>query len=47
MLFHSSSKDEDVVQLDYYNPFHNEVPEDVAHHCLEGGWAIGHPEEYY
>ncbi|KAG5353135.1 hypothetical protein C0989_009979 [Termitomyces sp. Mn162] len=24
----------------------NEVPEDVIHHCLEGGWAVGESEEH-
>ncbi|KAG5350870.1 hypothetical protein C0989_008950 [Termitomyces sp. Mn162] len=24
----------------------NEVPEDVVHHCLEGGWAIGESKEH-
>ena len=47
MLFYSPGEDEDVIQVDYYNPFYNEVLEDVVHYCLEGGWAVGHSKEYY
>ena len=44
MLFLYSSKDQDIVQIDHHNAFHYEVLEDVIHHSLEGGQAIGHPK---
>jgi len=47
MLFHSPGKDEDIIQVDYYNPFCDEVLEDVVHYCLEDSWAIGHSKKYY
>jgi len=47
MLFLHFGKDQDVVQIDHYNAFCHEVSEDVVHHSLEGGQAVGHPKEYY
>jgi len=46
LLFHSS-KDQDVVQVDHHDTFCYEVLEDVVHHGLEGGGAIGHAKEHY
>ena len=46
LLFHPG-KDQDVVQVDHHDTFHYEVPEDVVHHGLEGGWAVSHAKEYY
>ena len=40
-------KDQNVVQVHYYDPFGYEGPEDVVHHGLEGGGTIGHSEEHY
>ena len=47
MLLFCPSKDQDVVQVDHYDTFCYEVPEDVVHHSLEGGWAVSHAKEYY
>jgi len=46
LLFHPS-KDQNVVQVDHYDTFCYEVPEDVIHHSLEGGGAVGHAKEHY
>ena len=40
-------KDQNVVQVHYYNPFSYEGSEDVVHHSLEGGGTVGHSEEHY
>jgi len=37
----------EVCNIDYYNAFSYEVSEDVIHHGLEGGWAVGHPRKHY
>jgi len=47
MLFLCLGKDQDVVQIDHHNTFHYEIPEDVIHHGLEGGWAISHSKEHH
>ena len=47
MLLFRPSKDQDVVQVDHHNTFRYEVPEDVVHHSLEGGWAVSHAKEHY
>ena len=46
LLFHPG-KDQDVVQIDYHNVFHYEVSEDIVHHGLEDGWAVGYSKEHY
>jgi len=46
LLFHPS-KDQDVVQVNHYDTFRYEVPEDVVHHGLEDGRAISHAKEHY
>ena len=38
---------EDVVQVYTYGPFHDEVPEYIVHHSLEGGWALCETKEHY
>ncbi|KAG6884182.1 hypothetical protein C0993_000584, partial [Termitomyces sp. T159_Od127] len=38
--------DEDVVKVYAHYTLHNEVPEDVIHHCLESGWTVGESKEY-
>ncbi|KAG5349114.1 hypothetical protein C0989_005821 [Termitomyces sp. Mn162] len=38
--------DEDVVKVHADYTFYNEVPEDVIHHGLEGGWAVGETKEH-
>jgi len=40
-------EDEDVIKVYTYSPFHDEVPEYVIHHGLEGGWAVCETEEHY
>jgi len=40
-------KDQDVVQVYYYNPFSYDGSEDVIHHSLESSGTIGHSEEHY
>ena len=47
ILFYSPSKDEDIVQVDYYNLFCNEILEDIVYNCLEDSWAVGHSKEHY
>jgi len=46
LLFHLC-KDQNVVQVHYNNPFRYNGSEDVVHHSLEGGRAVGHPEKHY
>ena len=38
--------DQDVIEVDTYQALHDEVSEDVIHHGLEGGRAIGETEEH-
>ena len=45
-LFHFH-KDQNVVQVHYYNPFSYEGSEDVIHHSLKGGGTVGHSEEHH
>jgi len=45
-LFHPR-KDQNVVQVHYYNPFGYEGSEDVIHHSLEGSRTISHSEEHH
>jgi len=40
-------KDQDVVQVYYYNPFSYDGSEDVVHHSLESSGTIGHSKEHY
>jgi len=40
-------KDQNVVQVHYYNPFSYEGSEDVVHHSLEGSRTVGHSEEHH
>src|SRR5882724_10485275 len=41
-----ATKDEDVVHVDDYNSFVNELSEDVVHHCLECRWAVSETKEH-
>ena len=43
MLFLCLDKD----QIDHHNAFCYEIPEDIVHHGLEGGGAVGHTKEHY
>ena len=47
VLFLHLGEDQDVVQIDHHNIFRYEVPEDVIHHGLEGGWTVSHSKEHY
>ena len=39
------SEDQDVIHEHNYNPFINELFENVIHHCLEGCWTVCEAEE--
>ena len=45
-LFHLR-KDQNVIQVHYYNSFGYESFEDVVHYSLEGGGTVGHSEEHH
>jgi len=47
VLLFCPSKDQDVIQIDYYDTFRYEVLEDVVHHGLESGRTISHAKEHY
>jgi len=47
MLLLCLRKDQDVVQVYYYDPFSYDGSEDVVHHSLESSGTIGHSEEHY
>ena len=47
MLLFSLCKDQNVVQVHYDDPFCYDGSEDVVHHGLEGGGAVGHSEKHY
>ena len=46
MFLQCLSEHEDVVQIDHYYTFGNEVFKDPIHHSLEGGWTIGQAKEH-
>jgi len=47
MLLLCLCKDQDVVQVYYYDPFSYDGLEDVVHHGLESSRTIGHSEKHY
>jgi len=47
MLLLRLHKDQDVVQVYYYDPFSYDGSEDVVHHSLESSGTIGHSKEHY
>ena len=47
MLLFYLYKDQNVVQVHYNNLFCYDSSEDVVHHSLEDGGAVGHPEKHY
>jgi len=47
MLLLHLRKDQDVVQVYYYDPFSYDGSEDVVHHGLESSGTIGHSKEHY
>jgi len=40
-------KDQNVIQVHYYDPFSYGGSEDIVHHSLEGGRTVGHSKEHY
>ncbi|KIJ42199.1 hypothetical protein M422DRAFT_254583 [Sphaerobolus stellatus SS14] len=40
MLFDSLGEDQDVINVYTNHPFHDEISENVVHHCLEGRQTI-------
>ena len=40
-------KDQNIVQVHYYDPFSYESSEDVVHHSLEGGGTVGHSKKHH
>ena len=40
-------KNQNIIQVHYYNPFSYESSEDVVHHSLEGSGTVGHSEEHH
>ena len=47
MLLFRLCKDQNVVQVYYDNSLRYDGSEDVIHHSLKGGGAVGHPEKHY
>ena len=47
MLLFRLCKDQNVVQVHYDNPLRYDGSEDIVHHSLEGGGAVGHPKKHY
>ena len=46
MVFDCVGVYQDIVHIDCYIPFINEVLKDVVHHGLEGGRAVGEAKEH-
>ena len=46
MVFDRASVYQDIVHIDHHISFIDEVLEDVVHHGLEGGQAVGEAEEH-
>jgi len=40
-------KDQDVIQVYYYDPFSYESSKDVIHYSLEGSGTVGHSKEHH
>jgi len=40
-------KDQNVVQVHYYNPFGYKGSENIVHHSLEGSGTVGHSKEHH
>ena len=47
MLLFRLHKDQNVVQVHYDDPFRYDGSEDIVHHSLKGGRAVGHSEKHY
>ena len=46
MVFNCAGVYQDIIHIDCHVPFIDEVLEDVIHHGLEGGWAVGEAKEH-
>jgi len=47
MFLFCPCKDQNVIQVYYYDPFSYEGSEDIIYHSLEGSRTVGHSKEYY
>jgi len=47
MLLLCLCKDQDIVQVYYYDPFSYDSSEDVVHHGLKSSGTIGHSKKHY
>ena len=47
MFLFRPCKDQNVVQVHYYDPFGYESSENIIHHSLEGSRAVGHSKEHH
>ena len=47
MLLNCPGKDQNVIQIYYYDAFYNKILEDIIYYCLEGSRTVCHPKEYY
>ena len=47
VFFFCLCKDQNVIQVHYYNPFSYEGSKDVVYHSLEGSRTVGHSEEHH
>src|SRR5215471_6411135 len=46
VLFQSLGKHENIIQIDYNDSFSYQLPENIIHHCLEGGRTVGESKEH-
>jgi hypothetical protein len=46
MFLESGASNEDVIEIDCYFAFSNQICEDGIHQCLESGGQVGEPEEH-
>jgi hypothetical protein len=44
VFFRRVGEDQDVIEIDGYDTFGDQVLEYLVHHCLEGGQTIGEAE---
>jgi hypothetical protein len=47
VFLHALHEDEDVIEVNADDSFHDEVLEDVVHHSLEGGWRVSESEKHH
>ena len=47
MLLNCPGKDQNVIQIYYYDAFYNKILEDIIYYCLEGSRAVCHFKEHY